>query len=408
MLKAGSLNYAIFLALVAGIICMLMILMVYQTKVVFNQTDLQQRLMDNSHSGIAMGMAAAPGVSTRQVIDLQGLELLSVSKKPWGAFHIVSTLAKHQKYSYQKTALIGLKLANENLALYHSQKNSPLSLTGKSLLKGDVSISKRGVKASYIENMHFEGEKLVEGNISISKPELPPLYFDFNHYWKQYLNRERNLGDSIIALPLHVRETSNSFGNQTGLFYQKSPIVLTKASISGNIIIQSESEIIVDSSASLTHVVLIAPVIRIANHAELACHIIATDSVIVGQRVKMNYPSSIILLKSNHHGICRISEGAVLKTNILCFSDTRKRSNDIQLEVAGSATIWGSIYCEGNFQNKGTISGCVFAGNILLKTASGVYENHIMNGKIDRPSFPTDLESAVMYPSSSSMILSWL
>ncbi len=117
---------------------------------------------------------------------------------------------------------------------------------------------------------------------------------------------------------------------------------------------------------------------------------LASDTVIVGKKCHLLYPSSVSVFTEsdnnsgqgtyvNYIGIGEESkiEGAVI--NYSPESGNKKA----YIKLNDKVEIKGLIYSTENIDIRGKIEGCVFTKSLLLQNNSGTYSNHLYNVSID-------------------------
>ena len=142
MIKAGALLYAMFLVIVISIITSSIILVNYYNNFYVLGAFKQDQLFQDVYSGINYGLVFNQTLPLNQAtkIDLfaDAQHEVSLTKKSWGAFYVISSKATWRNKKASKTALIGANLnAGEKTAIYLAEQNKPLSLTGLTIITGD-------------------------------------------------------------------------------------------------------------------------------------------------------------------------------------------------------------------------------------------------------------------------------
>lgn len=388
MLKAGSLAYAIAVSVIVAIICTMMILLAYMNRSYFIHTDWHDRLKDNAHSAISIGLTSDSNEDFQEWKDLfeDGSDSVWIKKRRWGAYEVIFASAKHRNLEFSKTAIKAYTSEETKaLALWLTDRNRPLQISGNALLKGNCSLPKKGLDRAYIEGKNYTRKELMYGEKSLSTSKLPEIDKELLDYWSKYLRKEYNQQDSLVDAGKMEKQLSHSFQKKTIIYHSSEEIDLRDIDLSGNILISSEKNIKVGEEVTLNQVILVAPIITLEKTRASSLHIIASDTVILGEDVEMEYPSSIIMKSTDQVPYLKISEGVNFRGCIVsALGDLMRRTNNLSMEINEKAFLKGQVYCEGNFEHMGTIEGTVIANNFLLKTPSGIYENHLLNGKIDR------------------------
>lgn len=420
MIRAGALTYAIFVLVVAAILCSLMIVLAFANRSYFFQINLNEQVKDKAYSALAIGMSGESGVSPIEGASAKkfsGFEMwffdkdtVSLRARPWGAYKVAYADAHTKGYRYQKGVFFASSERKySEMALYLSDFNRPLNVAGKALLKGELYLPEKGVESAYIEGSNYSRDKLFYGTKHKSKEGLPSMDKNIKQYWKNYLKGEFGTFDSVAGYQELLSNVVYSFSKSTLVATDVNPINLKYGNFSGNIIFYSGTSISVDSSARLRDVILVAPKVIVGEGVNGNFHIIAADSAIIKNGVRMQAPSSIIMLPGvSQKAQCLLQKGSRLNGLICSYSETKTKTNDVAVSIQEGSVFRGAVYCEDSFELRGTVEGQVFCNRILLKTRSGVYENHLLDGKINRERLGDPIASFAFEKSETEVIpVSW-
>ncbi|WP_128755233.1 hypothetical protein [Aquimarina sediminis] len=295
-----------------------------------------------------------------------------------------------------RVVFTGVKISETTPNLYLEETNSPLVVVGNTRLEGNSYLPKQGIKAGNISGNYYQGSALHYGRVLKSKTILPELEPD----WITYLEglAQGVLIDKGESMALK-KELKNSFHDPVHVIYNADPIFLEDEKITGNIVIQSRTKIVVGSQTQLMDVVLIAPEIIIKNGVNGSFQGIATKKIKVGKRCHLSYPSAMILLDQkvvysnsqnnqlqNDKPDFMIEEGTMIEGVIVYLNKNKdkkaKRRLKTNLEIAPNVEIVGETYCQGNIDFQGKVLGSLYARQYIARQSGSVYLNHIYNGKI--------------------------
>jgi len=385
-LKAGSLTYAVFLSVVAAIICLLMITLAFGNRTFFLQSDVREKLKDNALSGIAFNMALPPGEehSAWHDLYLEGDDSVYIKKRKWGAYEVASAYAKTGIQHDYKTAFLGYHSSQiEKTSLYLADRNRPLQLAGSALLEGECWIPKKGLDKAYIEGTHYSRQKLIYGEENPSKSQIPALLGQEENYWKSYFKKSYNAFDSLVYMGKIPQQINHPFHKKTLVFFSEETVQTAGLKLSGNIIILSTQKIEVSPNSYLNDVLLLAPKITVKEKFTGNLQAVARDTLLTEEKVKLTYPSSLTVLNGEKSYLQIASETEINGCVISHYYNT-DRKLDLAIKIMPEAIINGFVHCLGNLQHNGKINGSLLCNAFLLKTPSGVYENHLLNGEINR------------------------
>ncbi|MGZ4097463.1 MAG: hypothetical protein ACXVNM_01205 [Bacteroidia bacterium] len=381
---------------------------------------VRQSVRDNLYS--ALNYASSPSFECTEepvVIDLFEKETDSVKivKRWWGCYQVIGIRSSRKSYSESLLCLMGTAFMKDT-ALLITENNKPVSVAGKTELKGICFIPKAGIKSAHIEGETFWGDKFIDGQQLSAPNELPELNPDIYTQFEKITSS--GASDSLVTFDnLPDADTiKNSFLEKTLRIVSPGNLVLEDFRFSGNIILQASKRIVVNRSCLLNNVLLIAPVIEIKDEFSGTLQAFASDSILTGDEVILNYPSSLVVVNKpvidtskKIHSIpavivgekCRIS-GTILA----CIKDGNF-TNSIYLKIKKESEIKGLIYSSGFLDIQGSLYGSAFAKALILNTPSGVYDQHLLNAVIDRTKLSDFFVSGILFKGkNANKVVRWL
>lgn len=245
-----------------------------------------------------------------------------------------------------------------------------------------------GIKTGNIGGHSYYRSKLIYGTTQLSGT-LPKIYQKHLTYIKQLTKINNRLSDDKFLNIYSKNKFKNSFKKSTQIIYEKSTINLTNKTIIGNIIIQSESKIIVDQTSNLTDVILLAPIIEIKNNVKGVFQAIASKKIIVGNHCNLLYPSALVVQENSNVFLKDASEKQpkiFVKEHctiggLVGYLGNIKNHNP-QIYISSNVTIKGEIYCKQNLDLRGIVYGTVYTANFVAQQNGSSYQNHLYNGQI--------------------------
>src|SRR6185312_6859899 len=180
MLRASALYIVIIIALVIGILCSSLIAVAYFYRSEYQKKFRQDRLENNLSSGVNLLLTATGQTfSKEQSLSLFGKDddTVSLHKIQWGIYEIgtVKTFIGHDTL-YKTFSMANTIDSGKWAALYLSDDDRPISISGKALINGDAYLPKAGIKEAYVDGHGYDGDKrLVLGKKYTSKKKLPSL-----------------------------------------------------------------------------------------------------------------------------------------------------------------------------------------------------------------------------------------
>ncbi|MCB0401205.1 MAG: hypothetical protein KDD41_03920 [Flavobacteriales bacterium] len=417
MIKAGALLYAMFLVVVIAIITSSFILVDYFNNAYITRAIKEETAYRNLHSGMNYGQVNYQHlpINTKHKLDLfdDGSEVI-LYKQSWGAFYRLTASTDGNKGEISKSALLGSDYRHEEqVAIYLLDQNKPLSLTGKTDIKGICYLPKKGVERAYIEGKSFSGATLINGTKKTSANKLPEINTELIRENEQWLHQAPSLADSIMDYELFLETDTvrNGFGNRTLTLYSPHTIVVENKTIRGNIILKSERNIIIRNTARMEDVLCYARGIQVEEDCVLNGQFFATDSIVTENNCRFVYPSVIALLNSGKNDQKKITLGEknVLKGSVFLNCNQYDHKNRAALSIGEGSEIMGQVYSSDQLELRGNVSGGLTCRSFLLRTPSSVYENHLMDVTIDRSALPDDFVGVALTETTTNYrIIKWL
>lgn len=408
--KAGALYYAIFVSFFIVLITGFMVLQRWYQHYYIIYEQQRERLERNLKSAIlevTLSPALLPADETK-TLDLYGdsIDMVGMSKKWWGGYQIIRAEASWRVIKKTRIELVGTEtLPGDVIALYLADDGKYLSLAGSTQIKGNCFLPKLGVRKAYIEGTGFTGNKLIDGEVKDSKESLPVP--DSAFIIKNRLANQERIAeyDSIIDIAFLIKTgtISNSFYNKTVKFNTSSWLTLDNKNLKGNIKIVSQKGITIKNTTKVQDVILYAPKIVVDDKFTGSLQCFVTDTLLVGKGCLLKYPSLMVLNETNiDRPTIKINENTTLLGDIVLLAKTDKLNVLPECILNKNVVLNGSVYCNGKVYLQGFVKGQLFCKGFILRTESSVYENHLMNSKINSALLSAYYAGA-MYHSTSKL-----
>ncbi|WP_417859483.1 hypothetical protein [Xanthomarina gelatinilytica] len=415
-LQAGALQLTIFISVVIGIILASFILLMQLHKQFEVQTSFIKETVNNAQSGIDYALINDMVLNDSTFLNIYDEEYktLSLYKNYWGIFEKVTSKSKIKKQSFIKTALIGTSQSDNNrTALYLKDNKKPLILVGNTKIEGTAYLPEQGVKPGNISGHSYYGAQLIYGNIYKSR-DLPK----FSSELLNHLSHYKTINESHFIDMGTDRAFANSFTKPKKQIYSTGDILLTNITLNGHIEVVSETKIIVDTSAVLNDIVLMAPEIEIKDYVEGAFQALANKNIAVGKQCRLHYPSALVLVpkkESNDDELnspittkqIDIGDGSEITGTVIFYGKTKPNNFNPQLIIRKESIVKGEVYCSSNLELKGRVYGTVFTSDFVAKESGSIYQNHIYNGNIIIKELPAQYVG-ISFEASNKGIIKWL
>jgi type II secretory pathway pseudopilin PulG len=388
MIRASALYISLIVSILIVLVCGSMLLIGFTYRMQERKQERMQLLRENVASAMLILMQQDFKTDTVQQLSLYGKERDSVSleKKSWGIYELGLTASWINGDTLRKAFLIGTPLTDSLKVLYLADEDRPMSITGKSLIKGTAYLPKSGIKAAYVESSGYADKTLVYGAMRDSERDMPAPDADLLKSLEDLLAFESDtdrLPDTI----------ENSFFNPVKrLHLEKDDVFLSGFKAKGNVVISSDSMLVIDKDCRLDGVILVAPYVKIEDSFSGKLQVIATDSISVGNEVRLSYPSALLVMKNDtakHQVKIVVGKKSVIEGQL--FAWEKERSVLMPLVQIGEETVVkGEVWSKGYVALSKTakVNGSVSAIRLMARVASAIYENYLIDVKLDKTVLP--------------------
>ena len=415
--KAGALQLTTFIVVVIGLLLAAFIILIHTHKTFKVQTSFVIETINNADKGINYALQNKLQLNDTTLVDLydENYKTIKVHRDFWGIYEKIIAISSIKNKTFKKNALIGASQPSINrIALYLEEQNRPLVVVGNTKIQGDVYLPKQGVRTGNISGHSYYGNQLIYGNTKTSQ-SLPKLQAETLNRIKNISKIYRNVNSNQF-LDLSIKRTyQNSFYKPLQVIYNRETINLSEVSLTGHILIQSETKIIVDATSNLKDVVLVAPIIQINNNVEGVFQAFATKKITVGNYCKLNYPSTLVLeektqtkkstINSKETPFIKINTGSKIKGCVIYLGSTKNYK--AQVTIDKQTTLIGEVYCNKNLELLGSVYGSVFTSGFVANQSGSVYQNHIYNSTITVNSLAQEYVG-LLFKDSKKNVAQWL
>ncbi|MEP2236880.1 MAG: hypothetical protein ABJI22_00890 [Maribacter sp.] len=396
--KAGALQFVLFVGAIVAVLLMSFLLLTYTHQHFEKKTDVLVEVLRSTNYGLEASLKADFQIGeVHSIIQENNIPITtSVEREFWGVFEKRKALAVHGNTSYTKTVLVGGQEQEELPALYLNNHQRPVIVAGNTKITGNAYLPEQGLKMGNINGNSYNRSELLYGRRFKSDSVLPKLSLDLENQI-DVLTNSNHIPQGEIIHRLSSEGIKNSFENET-IIYKDRTVRLQNIQLTGNVIIVASSKIIVESSAQLTDVVLMAPEIELQNGVVGTFQAIATESIYVGKKCNLFYPSALLVKKKKSFKDSRLAnnkatlkrpptihlnERVKVRGYVMIIDDNTTKQYTPSIIIETNAKVIGEVYCTKNVELKGSVEGTVFTDGFIALENGSVYQNHIYNGIIN-------------------------
>lgn len=411
MLRASALYYTIVISLLIGVLSAMLILYTRYSLMELSYYDSREQLIKNAESGmLLMYRASAKSYDKGSDISLTGDSKDSIYLRgyAWGIYRVGVSRAHQGRLEHVTTAFLGCLSGTSyaNQALYLTDHQTALGFCGKAKIEGDAQLPKMGTKLNFVEGKTAESGSLVDGKVSISAGTVPTLDAEYKRTVEaQYGNESQLRDDTVIHWPISCRKLYRGYEGSTLRLELPANSILSDINLTGNIKIVAPQGIKIDSSAHLKGVLVICPKIELLEDFSGVMQLLASDTVIVRKNCTLQYPSSIYIREkpaSQEATLVLLEDGARLQGEVYEMGSQNGRN---EVVVDRDACVQGLIYAGNRLVLKGNVEGMVVSDKFYLKTATAIYEDQLLDGRINRKRLPREfLFSGLLMNGKDGMI----
>ncbi len=408
IVKSSALYFSVIIALFIAIVTASLLLVALHYRTAHLKNIRFSRLENNLETGLAFALTATDTIGSETKVDLygEGIDSLFIVRSEWGIYEQVFLQTYIGQDTLKRSMLLGRQ--TDSVALYLSDENRPLSMSGKAMLVGDVYIPKSGIKKAYVDGKPYAYDKLVNaGEIKYSVRLLPALDTVILQRLRNKFTKKED--DNLLT----EKSVKRSFFEPTLYFDLSKKALLKEIILSGNIILKSDSTVTIAASTKLDGVQVYAPTIIVEKGFEGNCQLFAIDSIVLKDDVQLNYPSVAVVLKLKSSGSYQqILMGKSVKFEGIVLIDGQKRPALPPMVSLDSATVLkGEVYSSGilKLTDNVTIEGKVSSNRFLMQRKKVLYENFLIDLSINRHvRSKYYLSSSVFSTKFPNQILRWL
>lgn len=420
-LKSGALQFTVFIAVLIALL--LSGLLLYAYTFIYMKEQSKGAIENIQLSNLGIDYLLEQPELTTDTIALSLIkkenQTIKVNLSQWGIFEKAIAVTQFRKKKFTKTAIIGTTInAKESPTLFLQETQTPLAVVGNTVIKGNIYLPKYGVRSGYIAGNSYYGSQLVYGDIKNSTPQLPSLKKSTIDAITFYLNEYKPTEQKEYIDLRSTRNNTNSFKKHTKNSYQKGPIYLDAVRLTGNIIIKSDTLVKVTKTALLKDIIIIAPIIEIEDGTTGNFQAIASKRISLGKGCNLSYPTALVLYQdtkvkpnvpstNTFDNKIFIGAGSIIKGSI-CYYKTDDEANFLtHITLEEKAQIKGQVYCKGNFELKGKVSGSVYTKQFVANQAGSIFVNHVYNGTIENENIP-NIIGGILFDQQPKTIMKWL
>lgn len=421
-LKSGALQFAVFVAVVIALLLSGLMLYAYTFGYMKEQSKGAIENIQLADDGINY-LLNAQEFNSKDTLTIQLTEKENQSVKvylsQWGIFQKAIALTQFRKKKFVKTAILGSLIDAETApTLFLQDTHNPLTVVGNTSIKGNAFLPEAGIKSGYIAGNSYYGSQLIYGTAKKSTDALPTLDPEILKGIVFYLKDYKPTSQEEYINIDNAKKTIHSFKENTKSVYKREAIIVENRYISGNIIIKSDTLIQIKKTAVLKDLILIAPIIEIEDETKGNFQAIASKRISVGKNCDLRFPTALVVYQDNKEQLPTYSGNSTeipifidtatsLKGSVFYYQTKEETDFSTHIKIEEQVRIKGQVYCKGNLELKGIVSGGVYTRQFVANQAGSIFVNHLYNAVIENVNIPK-VYGGILFEKEPKTILKWL
>ncbi|WP_422103869.1 hypothetical protein [Winogradskyella sp.] len=395
-LKSSSLSNTIFICVIISVLCGCLVFIAHYQNILIDKLEFSEELINTNNASFNYFLSNYSTLDEENnTIDIFNTGITTTGiKKKWGFYDVLICTTGFKTDTIVKSALIGKSSdSNDKLALYVTDYDNILKLSGKSSIIGDIKVPKGATERGYIDNK-IKTSLTIKGTTLKSEDVLPKIsdVLDYGLFDTEM----QSLSD------FNSRSIFNEFSKPTLVINVSDNTTIEELELKGNIILFSKNPMDIETSNTIEDILVIAPSVVIAPNFTGNLQIISEEHVEINNGALLKYPSSIYVENDIDSISVSIKKDAKIAGGIVINGNTYSGSLKRHLSIAPDSQIIGDVYCYGETQLEGEITGTVYSDRFVLKTKSSEYENMIQNCNIDSERLPKNFVRLPLFNTENS------
>lgn len=406
-LKGGALYIAILVSIIIGIVLTMFILVANHNQRNITRFTQSSQLYYNLQSAFQIAQSGyfTPEINDAWIKNPVNDDSIKVKKLNWGAYVMLSAETKNRHQSLSQSGLYGTFMSADT-GIMISDNSRPVGLSGPVIFKSNCYLPEAGIKAAYIEGQSYISSSQNRAFIKRSPSQVPGIAEEVLRGLKlQQGTSNPHLDSAVGVLPENY---DRAFARKT-VVWETSETRLGPLHLKNNIKIVC-GDIEIDSSSHLENILIVCNRARFKKGFKGKVHVIASDSISMEENCFFEYPSSFVLLpgeeNTNAMNYIQFNKDCRFFGGVLAFKgqDHVSNSQRVFVKLAETSEINGFVYSSGYVHVQGTLNATMICNKLLLKTASAVYENHILGCTVDPKKYAHLLAVPLVFNERSKLV----
>ncbi len=289
-----------------------------------------------------------------------------IEVKPWGLYDAVFLATPDSMF--RQCRLTGVR--PDDTTLYYADNGSVLTVAGRCGLQGKLRLPRNGLRYGRMRDNIYDGNAVPQNMICRADDRMPAIRQSAIANVRQLLAPD---DEEHTSLPDSARR---SFIRDSTLRLRLGSATVSGCRLCGNIRLYAD-ELHIDSTCRMDNIVICARTVSVGDGTRICAQIFARDTVIIGERCTLEYPSGIYAGSYAEVG----GRSTVNGYAIVRASPSEKQISP-SYKQAVTARLRGLLWVEGRAQVQGIVCGRAVLERAYLYTPHGYYKDMVCNVSI--------------------------
>lgn len=260
-------------------------------------------------------------------------------------------------------------------AIWISDRDHSISLSGEAEISGDLFLPKNGINYMNLNFDSFRGNIIPSAKIHTSKKDLPPV----DSTYIQFMRELKDLSAPLSQIPSEYHSFSDDiiYASVTDDedIYAKGRIILYG------------DKVRINSSCSISDIILIARYVTIESGFSGALQIMASDTVEIEKDVYLHYPSGVYIHGDRNKAFLHIDSDSSIEGYAIIEGNVEGGNGfvvDIHYRQEKDSQLSGLLFVDGIAHLEGMVTGAAYLKECYYLAGENMYSGLIYNAKITR------------------------
>lgn len=378
--KGSALMYAMIFMLVISAMCGGLLSIGHISKTSQININHIQRAQLNMQSALALIKQSISIQEITNYISLRPAESVNTQIKQWGMYRSLCIVSNSGGYGFKKCFLLGSSNLNNQPTLTLPENRHELRYGEDVILKGKVYVPQGKLDKVYAKS---ENRK---GNIKISAFNAPHTFPQVDIIENQKFI-DHSPEEVIYYADIDADSIYRSFKQSTLQIICEPSQLIANIYLAGNIELTG-GNVRLSQTAHLDQVHVVCNELSIQRGFQGRLHASVKYLAQIEDSVHLFYPSSLHTridkaIESNKKRGIYIGQNCEISGVIALTQEPGLRnSSKPQITLGNSSKVMGEIYCDGNANLRGFISGSVYAKEVVGSNQASSYGHTLMGVSI--------------------------